>query len=289
MKLPKNLIKPLCLLAFLILLCTFLSKLFSSSETLLDYSAKHPELAYQESMSSEEIESTTEELISTESTSEEADTTKPIDESEFTDEYEGSDKRFELEDGFFYEPIPQYIEEKITGISYPTNASVSLNELCYMNVQYYDFNGEIQKGELICNTLIANDLIEIFHDLYKAEYQIEKIKLIDDYQGDDHLSMLDNNTSCFNYRVVDDTTKLSKHAYGLAIDINPFYNPYVTYDNGVENVSPEGSEVYADRTQTFPYKIDENDLCYKLFMAHGFTWGGNWNSCKDYQHFQKTE
>jgi hypothetical protein len=100
--------------------------------------------------------------------------------------------------------------------------------------------------------------------------------------------MEDNNTSCFNYRVVEGSTSLSKHAYGLAIDINPLYNPYITYENdGSLSVSPASAKAYADRSISFPYKIDENDLCYKLFTEHGFTWGGNWNSVKDYQHFQK--
>ena len=97
-----------------------------------------------------------------------------------------------------------------------------------------------------------------------------------------------NNTSCFNYRVVENTSSLSKHALGLAIDINPLYNPYITYNkDGTSNVSPVAAMDYADRDKSFPYKIDEDDLCYKLFVEHGFTWGGNWNSCKDYQHFQK--
>ena len=99
-----------------------------------------------------------------------------------------------------------------------------------MNVRYYDFEGEIQTGELICNKGIAQDLVEIFYELYLNEYQIEKIRLIDEYGGDDTASMEDNNTSCFNYRVVDGTTSLSKHALGCAIDINPFYNPYVVYN-----------------------------------------------------------
>ena len=100
--------------------------------------------------------------------------------------------------------------------------------------------------------------------------------------------MTDNNTSCFNYRVVDGTKSLSRHALGLAIDINPLYNPYIRYDKkGGQTVSPVEGEAYADRTVSFPYKIDPDDLCYRLFTEHGFTWGGNWNSSKDYQHFQK--
>lgn len=75
---------------------------------------------------------------------------------------------------------------------------------------------------------------------------------------------------------------------GMAIDINPFYNPYVTYPNGVKHSSPAGSEPYADRSADFPYKIGgEGDLCLQLFDAHGYTWGGRWKSVQDYQHFQK--
>jgi len=153
---------------------------------------------------------------------------------------------------------------------------------------YVDFEGNTQKGELICNKAIAQDLLEIFKELHDASYQIDKIRLIDEYGGDDDLSCADNNTSCFNYRVVGGTDNLSKHALGLAIDINPFQNPYITYPNGVERISPPGSEAYADRDSGLDHMILEGDLCYNLFIEHGFTWGGHWHSLKDYQHFQKT-
>ncbi len=221
-----------------------------------------------------------------------------------------SAERTIYKEGFYYEQLTDEVKEIITGISYPVSAAdaaasalpavnlladdaspaVSYDDLRYLSVLYYDFNGEVQTGELICNKGIAQDLVEIFYELYRNEYQIEKIKLIDEYQGDDTASMADNNTSCFNYRVVDGTTSLSKHALGCAIDINPFYNPYVVYNHGADGetyISPAGSEIYADRSREFPYKIDENDLCCRLFKEHGFIWGGNWNSCKDYQHFQK--
>lgn len=190
-------------------------------------------------------------------------------------------------DGFSYEPINDEVKQRIYGLSYKKDCTVPYEELRYVRVRYIDFDGLPQEGELICNKAIAQDLVEIFYELYQASYPIEKIRLIDEYNADDDLSCLDNNTSCFNYRVVGGSTNLSKHALGLAIDINPFYNPYVTYPNGVERISPPGSEPYADRSLDFPYKIDENDLCYQLFAAHGFTWGGHWKTLKDYQHFQK--
>ena len=197
-----------------------------------------------------------------------------------------------LAEEFYYEPLSEDLKARITGISYPAedngNLAISYDDLRYVHILHYNFDGMSTEGELICNEYIAEDLLDIFYELHRNEYQLERVRLIDEYGGDDTASMEDNNTSCFNYRVVDNTTSLSKHALGLALDINPFYNPYVTYPNGNIRISPKGSEPYADRSTDFPYKIDENDLCYKLFTEHGFTWGGNWNSLKDYQHFQKT-
>ena len=198
---------------------------------------------------------------------------------------------------FYYEPLSEDLKQYITGISYPegnqsgqdaSDIAIDYSDLRYVHVLHYDFDGNSTEGELICNAAIAGDLLDIFYELYRNEYRIEKIRLIDEYDGDDTASMEDNNTSCFNYRTVEGSNSLSKHALGLAIDINPLYNPYVTYDKDELRISPKGSEAYADRSVDFPYKIDENDFCYKLFTEHGFTWGGNWNSCKDYQHFQKT-
>lgn len=234
----------------------------------------------------------------------------PQSEKENQDVYENPE-RVTYKPGFYYEPISEDIKQQITGISYPVAESladktalpavnmiaddmtpaVSYDDLRYVRVLHYDFDGREKDGELICNKVIAQDMVEIFYELYQNDYQIEQIRLVDEYSGDDTLSMMDNNTSCFNYRVVDGTDNLSKHAYGLAIDINPFYNPYIVFgrnEDGSDYISPAGSEVYADRSRSFAYKIDETDLCYRLFKEHGFTWGGDWNSCKDYQHFQKT-
>lgn len=211
--------------------------------------------------------------------------------AEVSDTMEQHPDRITYEEGFYYEPLTDTVKERITGISYPEEGcTVPYEDLNYVGLRYMDFNGQAQTGELICNKAIAQDMVEIFYELYRNEYRLESVRLIDEYGGDDTASMAENNTSCFNYRVVDGTTNLSKHAYGLAIDVNPYYNPYVVFQrnaDGSDYISPPGSEIYADRSQSFAYKIDENDLCYRLFTAHGFTWGGNWNSTKDYQHFQK--
>ena len=308
-----KLLKPLGILALIILVSSVSVRLLTRGETLLDYADNHPELAYatpdKTTVPSPSLTATPAPLPTTAPS---AKPTEPPVEAVTPLVVEDLEKSVHYADGFFYQPLTDEVIARITGISYPVSETiapalaltatnvvsdkdaaslaVSYDDLRYLNVQYYDFNGEVQTGELICNKGIADDFMEIFYELYLNEYQIEKIRLIDEYNGDDTASMLDNNTSCFNYRVVDGTSSLSKHALGCAIDINPFYNPYVVFNkdgSGETYISPKGSEIYADRSQNFPYKIDENDLCYKLFKEHGFIWGGNWNSCKDYQHFQK--
>ena len=169
------------------------------------------------------------------------------------------------------------------GKSYPLGCTVSRDDLRYVQVLHYDAGGEVHRGELVCNKAIAQDLIYIFQALYQARYPIERMQLIDDFGADDELSMQANNTSCFCYRVVAGSTKLSKHAQGLAIDVNPLYNPCV---KGRE-VQPEAGRPYADRAQRHPYTIVRGDLLWRLFTERGFQWGGAWRSLKDYQHFEK--
>ena len=162
------------------------------------------------------------------------------------------------------------------------------SDLRYLRLLHYDGNGKVQQGEMVCNKAIAQDLLEIFEELYRQKYPIERIRLIDDYDADDERSMSDNNTSCFCYRLVGGTRVLSKHAQGLAVDVNPLYNPYVRYrKNGSMQVQPSNATAYTNRQRRFAYKIERGDLLYRLFIEHGFRWGGSWKTMKDYQHFEK--
>lgn len=189
---------------------------------------------------------------------------------------------------FTASPITDELYERIDGCSYVENDDIALEDLRYLQVLHIGFDGETHVGELIVNAAIAEDILEIMQELYDNQYPIERMTLVDEYGGDDELSMQANNTSCFNYRTVEGSENLSKHSFGLAIDINPFYNPCVrTYADGSTKSFPEGSDEYADRSKDFPYKIDKDDLCYRLFTEHGFRWGGTWKSLKDYQHFDK--
>lgn len=191
-------------------------------------------------------------------------------------------------DNLFYSTeISPEIKTRISGISYEENNNISLSELRYVRVLYYGFDGETHIGELIVNQKIELDMLEIMKELYEHQYPIEKMVLIDEYNGEDEQSMADNNTSSFNYRSINGSSKLSKHSLGLAIDINPRYNPCIRGNGDSLTVEPVNGSAYADRAQEFPHKITEQDLCYQLFLEHGFIWGGSWNSLKDYQHFEK--
>lgn len=187
---------------------------------------------------------------------------------------------------FTISPISKEIFSRMKGKSYKKNCSVSKNSLRYVRILHKDLDGNTRIGELMVHRSIAKKVKKIFIALYEQDYPIEKMVLIDEYDADDNESMADNNSSCFNYRKVEGSNKLSKHSLGLAIDINPRYNPYIHRLHGKTVVSPSNGKEYADRSKSFPYKIDKKDLAYKLFTKAGFTWGGNWNSVKDYQHFQ---
>ncbi len=186
---------------------------------------------------------------------------------------------------FTSQEIPDHIYKNMIGKSIPEEYKdiVEIDKLSYLTISYYGFDNKFHIGEMIVNTNIATEVLEIFKELYEIKYPIEKIKLIDEYNGEDELSMQDNNTSCFCYRPISGTNKLSKHAKGMAIDINPLYNPCV--ENG--NILPVAGEIYADRNLKKEHQINEEDMLYKIFVKHGWKWGGNWNSKKDYQHFEK--
>lgn len=204
-----------------------------------------------------------------------------------------------LPDGFFKAPekpaaaapavefssseIPASVLERMKGKSYPEGCPVSLSDLRYLRLSYHGFDGEVHTGEMVCNRIIADDLVAIFKELYDSLYQIRSIRLIDDFDGSDEKSMAADNSSCFNFREATGQSRLSAHAVGMAVDVNPLENPYVKGDK----VLPAEGAAYADRSAALPHMISRNDLCYKLFRARGFSWGGAWQSCKDWQHFER--
>ena len=189
---------------------------------------------------------------------------------------------------FIAREIPDSIWARMQGRSYPQECRIARSELRYLELSFVDFDDREHVGQMVCNKQIANDLLYVFRQLYEARYPIASMRLIDDYEADDSRSMASNNTSCFCYRRVAGSKSLSKHSRGMAVDINPLYNPCVYVKSG-RVLPPEGNKYAHDRDKRkdIPSKIDANDLCYRLFVSRGFRWGGTWRTIKDYQHFEK--
>jgi len=192
---------------------------------------------------------------------------------------------------FFYEnTIDDRLFARIYGKSFKADCTTPLDDLRYLRILHKDADGRTIVGEIVCNKKISAKLLDIFSKLYAASYPIEKVILVDDFDADDEKSMEADNSSSFNFRMVPNSKYLSRHSYGLAIDINPFYNPYYKkYPDGKVLLQPESSAPYLDRSASFVYKVDDGDLCVTLFKEAGFEWGGDWTTCKDYQHFEYHE
>jgi len=192
---------------------------------------------------------------------------------------------YEFEPSFTVSPVEGDVYKRVYGVSWKPGCPAPIEDLRLVSIVYVDFEQRARSGELICHYLVADDLADIFEVLYKAGFPIESIRLIDEYEADDLLSMEANNTSAFNYRTVSGSANLSRHAYGLAVDINPVQNPYI--EGGGAYVSPDAGRGYLDRGDIRPGMITRGDAVYEAFISRGWTWGGDWKYQIDYQHFQK--
>jgi hypothetical protein len=186
------------------------------------------------------------------------------------------------------------VYNRIIGKSYRDNPDIGLSDLRYLKMLHFNYNGKVQVGEMITNRAIAAEALDVFYNLFKSRYQINSMYLVDRYwTGDgvttDLASVRADNTSCFNYRKASDADNLSRHAFGMAIDLNPFENPYVyVYPDGRHVSDPAEAQDYAvNRSAGRPHVITGSDLAVQLFKSHGFSWGGDWGGPYDYQHFVK--
>lgn len=166
---------------------------------------------------------------------------------------------------------------------------VPLSRLREVTVDYYDFNDQLHTdGKLIVLDSVAPQTEAIFKELEHRHFPFKKIRPTSDYQGDDELSMEDDNTSAFNCRPVTGKTDVfSLHAYGVAIDINPLQNPYIGFSEDIQgnaHILPKNSTYYVNRIFHVP---GSSESIVDVFAKYGYTeWGGNWHAPIDYQHFQ---
>lgn len=194
-----------------------------------------------------------------------------------------AEKQQRIAQYFTAQPIPDNVFHRMKGLSFSKDCTIKRSELRYLLILHRNTEGKTQVGEMVCNKRIASRLLNIFRELYKADYRIGRMVLIDNYGANDERSMAANNTTCFNFRFMTGSHKrVSKHGMGMAVDINPLYNPYVKGNR----VQPAEGRKYIKNRAAVPMAIQHGDLCHSLFIKYGFRWGGAWRTLKDYQHFE---
>jgi len=164
-------------------------------------------------------------------------------------------------------------------------SAVDCRRLALVKFSYFGFDGQVHDdGEVVVLDAAANRVANIFGTLLKMKFPIQRAQLLNRYDGDDEASMSDNNTSAFNDRPIVGGKRLSIHAYGLAIDINPRQNPFLKKKNGILHVSPTNGKNYLNRADVRPGMAE---AVVDVFAENGFPiWGGDWTNPIDYQHFQ---
>ncbi|RLA77157.1 MAG: M15 family peptidase [Epsilonproteobacteria bacterium] len=187
--------------------------------------------------------------------------------------------------------IPTKIaKEMIKKGSWREGCPVELYDLRYIEMSYWDFKGKRQTGKMVVHKSVANDVVEIFGDLYSSRYPINQMRLIEDYNASDFQSIEADNTSAFNCRRATGSKKWSNHSYGKAIDINPIENPYISKSGHISHKKslPYRKRIHRDKKASSRAIIRRDSRITRLFKAKGWKWGGDWRTIKDYQHFEKS-
>lgn len=177
-----------------------------------------------------------------------------------------------------------------TGRVLHENAPVGCARLAVVTFSYWDFSGlSHDDGRLVVLDAVAPSVERIVRTLYDRKFPLAQAVPLEAFSGDDAKSMAADNTSAFNMRRVADTDRLSLHAYGTAIDVNPVQNPYLTFAGAVVTVSPSQGASYLNRSSFRSGKPARQGLAEEVvdvFAENGFiVWGGDWDAPIDYQHF----
>ena len=198
------------------------------------------------------------------------------------------DRRFTTEDvldppenGEFAATIDPVPEEVAARSTWHEGCPVTLEDLRYVTVSFRGFDQRAHTGEMIVSVDYAEDVVGVFETLWDLRYPIEEMGITSADELDLPPTGDGNNTESFVCRPATGGSSWSRHAYGRAIDVNPFHNPY----HRGEVVLPELSSAYLDRDRRLPGMLAPGDPVVEAFAAIGWEWGGDWTTLRDYQHF----
>jgi D-alanyl-D-alanine carboxypeptidase len=187
-------------------------------------------------------------------------------------------------DGAFHAavvPVPPAVQRRST---WTAGCPVTVAELRYVTVGFRGFDGRAHTGELIVHRDVADDVVTVFARLFAAGFPMERMRVTSPAEAAAKPTGDGNTTAAFVCRPVRGSTVWSAHAYGRAIDVNPFHNPY----RSGSRVIPELATAYLDRGRRLPGMITATGPVVAAFRAVGWTWGGSWTTPKDYMHFSST-
>jgi hypothetical protein len=175
-------------------------------------------------------------------------------------------------------PVPPEVLARST---WEPGCPVDDSELTWVRLTFWGFDDRRHTGELLVNSTAADDVVAVFRTLYDARFPFEELRITRSDELDAPPTGDGNTTGAFVCRPAVGSTSYSQHAYGLAIDVNPFQNPYVKDDL----VLPELASAYLDRERVRAGMVRPDDAVVRAFASVGWEWGGDWHSLKDYQHF----
>lgn len=179
------------------------------------------------------------------------------------------------------EPVPDRVAARST---WRPECPVELDELRYLTVTFRGFDDRAHTGELIVHHRVAEDVVGVFERLFRARFPVEELRVVREEELDAPPTGDGNTSTAFVCREVTTGESWSQHAYGLAVDLNPFHNPYVRDDV----VVPELASAYLDRGTHRPGMIQRGDAVTEAFAAIGWRWGGDWQSLQDWMHFSES-
>jgi hypothetical protein len=191
------------------------------------------------------------------------------------------------------DPVPPGVLARST---WSEGCPVAVEDLRYLTVTFWGFDGGHHTGELLVHAEAAEDLVEVFGRLHGARFPIEEMRVIRAEELDLPPTGDGNVTTAFVCRDTRGTTSWSQHALGLAVDINPFHNPYLRdATSGADALTrpwavvlPELATSYVDRGDHRPGMIQPGDVVTEAFAAIGWGWGGDWSSLADWMHFSRS-
>lgn len=181
-----------------------------------------------------------------------------------------------------FEATIEPVTEDIVWATWREDCPLHFSALSLLTMTYWTADGTVATGQMTINSSVAGDVVTAFGQLFEMRFPIERMALVDDYNGDDKAAMAANVTSGFNCRFVDGTERWSNHAFGLAVDINPLVNPWVRDETAL----PIAGAAYIDREMALPGMIHVGDDIIAVWEGVGWSWGGTWQS-PDYMHFSQ--